>query len=120
VTASAAEKIYRSTGATTVIDQCLSIDADAALEFLPPETILFDGARLRRALRGRPHEPAFLHALGVYESLHGSSERALETLRLALRTERNPRWRRVVSREIARLRAVERAAALLAPRRAAV
>jgi urease accessory protein len=49
VTASAAEKIYRSTGATTVIDQFLSIDADAALEFLPPETILFDGARLRRA-----------------------------------------------------------------------
>jgi urease accessory protein len=48
VTGSAAEKIYRSTGRTTVIRQTMSIGAGAALEFLPPETILFDGARLRR------------------------------------------------------------------------
>jgi urease accessory protein len=48
VTASAAEKVYRSTGPTTTIVQSLSVGADAALEFLPPETILFDGARLRR------------------------------------------------------------------------
>ena len=48
VTASAAEKIYRSIGPTTTIHQSLSIGAGAALEFLPPETILFDGARLRR------------------------------------------------------------------------
>jgi urease accessory protein len=48
VTASAAEKIYRSTGPTTTIAQTLSIGRGAALEFLPPETILFDGARLRR------------------------------------------------------------------------
>jgi len=48
VTASAAEKIYRSTGPTTTVAQTLSVGAGAALEFLPPETILFDGARLRR------------------------------------------------------------------------
>ena len=48
MTASAAEKIYRSTGPTTTIKQSLSIGPGAALEFLPPETILFDGARLRR------------------------------------------------------------------------
>jgi urease accessory protein len=48
VTASAAEKIYRSTGATTVVDQRLDVGDGARLEFLPPETILFDGARLRR------------------------------------------------------------------------
>jgi urease accessory protein len=48
VTASAAEKIYRSTGATTEISQVFSVDGDAWLEYLPPETILFDGARLRR------------------------------------------------------------------------
>jgi urease accessory protein len=48
VTASAAEKVYRSTGRTTTVSQSLSIGAGAALEFLPPETILFDGARLRR------------------------------------------------------------------------
>jgi len=48
VTASAAEKIYRSTAATTEIDQTLSVDAGAWLELVMPETILFDGARLRR------------------------------------------------------------------------
>jgi urease accessory protein len=48
VTASAAEKIYRSTGATTVTRQSLSVAAGGLLEFLPPETILFDGARLKR------------------------------------------------------------------------
>jgi urease accessory protein len=48
VTASAAEKIYRSTGATTGIAQDLAVDEGAWLEYLPPETILFDGARLRR------------------------------------------------------------------------
>src|SRR6266849_1772276 len=48
VTASAAEKIYRSPGATTEIAQALSVDAAARLECLMPETILFDGARLRR------------------------------------------------------------------------
>jgi urease accessory protein len=48
VTASAAEKIYRSTGATTAIAQDLSVDRGAWLEYLPPETIVFDGARLRR------------------------------------------------------------------------
>jgi tetratricopeptide (TPR) repeat protein len=66
-----------------------------------------DGPRLRRALEGRPGDPVFLHALGVFESLHGSPRRALACLRLALRHERNPRWRRSVSREIARLRAEE-------------
>jgi urease accessory protein len=48
VTTSAAEKIYRSLGPTTVIRQRLTVGSDAVLEFLPPETILFDGARLRR------------------------------------------------------------------------
>jgi urease accessory protein len=48
VTASAAEKIYRSLGPTTVIRQRLAVDRKAVLEFLPPETILFEGARLRR------------------------------------------------------------------------
>ena len=53
VTASAAEKIYRSPrsgngGATTAIRQSLTAGCGAALEFLPPETILFDGAWLQR------------------------------------------------------------------------
>jgi urease accessory protein len=48
VTGSAAEKIYRSTGATTEIAQTLSVQPGGWLEFMPPETILFEGARLRR------------------------------------------------------------------------
>jgi urease accessory protein len=48
VSASAAEKIYRSLGPTTEIRQSLSVAGGAALEFLPLETILFDGARLWR------------------------------------------------------------------------
>ncbi|HTV88073.1 MAG TPA: urease accessory protein UreD [Stellaceae bacterium] len=48
VTTSAAEKIYRSTGATTEIVQSVSVGAGAWMEYLPQETILFDGARLRR------------------------------------------------------------------------
>jgi urease accessory protein len=48
VTAAAAEKVYRSTGATTIVAQHLTVGEGAWLEYLPPETILFDGARLRR------------------------------------------------------------------------
>ena len=51
ITGSAAEKIYRSTGATTVVDQRMTVGAGGWLEFLPPETILFDRARLRRMTR---------------------------------------------------------------------
>ena len=48
VATSAAEKVYRSLGPTTAIRQTLSVAAGSALEFLPLETILFDGARLWR------------------------------------------------------------------------
>jgi urease accessory protein len=51
VTASAAEKIYRSTGPVTQIEQRLIVEAGGWLEYLPPETILFDGAKLRRDTR---------------------------------------------------------------------
>jgi urease accessory protein len=49
VTAAAAEKIYRSLGPTTEVRQSLTVGDSASIEFLPPETILFDGARLRRS-----------------------------------------------------------------------
>jgi tetratricopeptide (TPR) repeat protein len=70
-----------------------------------------DGARLRRALGNRPNDPVFLHALGAFEVQRGNPREALPILRLALRQERSPRWRRVVSREIAELRAEELASA---------
>lgn len=48
VTPQAAEKIYRSNGATSQISVQLRAETDAWLEWLPQETILFDQARLRR------------------------------------------------------------------------
>ncbi|HYG90259.1 MAG TPA: urease accessory protein UreD [Azospirillum sp.] len=48
VTAQAAEKVYRSTGADVRFDVTLSVGDGGWLEWLPQETILFDGARLRR------------------------------------------------------------------------
>ena len=48
VTTQAAEKIYRSTGPEAAIDIAVRVGSGAFLEWVPQETILFDGARLRR------------------------------------------------------------------------
>lgn len=45
-----AEKIYRSLGPQTRIDARLDVGAGARLEWIPQETILFDGARLSRRI----------------------------------------------------------------------
>lgn len=50
VSTPAAEKIYRSLGPETAIEARLTVSAGATLEWLPQETILFDGARLARRL----------------------------------------------------------------------
>ena len=47
----AAEKIYRSLGPPVVIEIALTAGAGGWLEYLPLETILFDGARLDRSCR---------------------------------------------------------------------
>jgi urease accessory protein len=49
-TAPAAEKVYRSLAAETEIHNALRLEHDTVCEWLPQETILFDGARLRRRL----------------------------------------------------------------------
>jgi urease accessory protein len=46
--AQAAEKLYRSTGGETRIEIALEVEAGGWLEWLPQETILFNGARMRR------------------------------------------------------------------------
>ncbi len=51
VTTQAAEKIYRSLGPEVDIGVELEVAAGARLEWLPQETILFDGARLARRTR---------------------------------------------------------------------
>jgi urease accessory protein len=51
VMAGAAEKVYRSTGPTTLIEGALRVAPGAWLEWLPQETILFAESRLARRLR---------------------------------------------------------------------
>lgn len=53
VTTPAAEKIYRSLGEDSLVSTTLELRRDATLEWLPQETILFDGARLARHMRVR-------------------------------------------------------------------
>jgi len=48
VVGQAAEKVYRSLGADCPVTVTLSVGAGGWLEWLPQETILFEGARLRR------------------------------------------------------------------------
>lgn len=50
VSAAAAEKVYRSLGDATRIETRLEAEAGARLEWIPQETILFDGARLMRRI----------------------------------------------------------------------
>jgi urease accessory protein len=50
VTTAAAEKVYRTLEPDAVIDMTLTVGAGGALSWLPQETILFDRARLRRAI----------------------------------------------------------------------
>jgi len=48
ITTQAAEKIYRSNGADCRIDVSLRATGESWVEWLPQETIVFDGARLQR------------------------------------------------------------------------
>jgi urease accessory protein len=50
MTSQAAEKVYRSTGSDCRVDVDLTVGAGARLEWLPHESILFEGARLRRRI----------------------------------------------------------------------
>ncbi|MCA8931243.1 MAG: urease accessory protein UreD [Rhodospirillaceae bacterium] len=50
VTTQAAEKLYCSTGPDARIDTSLAVEADAWLEWVPQETILFDRSRLARRI----------------------------------------------------------------------
>jgi urease accessory protein len=50
MTSAAAEKIYRSLGPETEIATSLHLAEETVCEWLPQETIVFDGARLRRRI----------------------------------------------------------------------
>lgn len=60
VTTQACEKIYRSAGGDAEIATALKLDARARLDWLPQETILFDGARLSRRLEAELADDAIL------------------------------------------------------------
>lgn len=49
-TTQAAERVYRSTGGAAEIRSRLTLGAGASLDWLPQETILFDGGRLARSI----------------------------------------------------------------------
>lgn len=50
VTSQSAEKVYRADGMTSHIDAVATVAAGATLVWAPQETILFDGAELKRSL----------------------------------------------------------------------
>jgi len=58
IVAQAAEKIYRSAGEDCAVQVALGAGDNAWLEYLPQETILFDGARLGRRTRIEAHPRA--------------------------------------------------------------
>ncbi|HEY9212365.1 MAG TPA: urease accessory protein UreD, partial [Ancylobacter sp.] len=50
VTTQAAEKIYRSDGATSLISVDLNMGEGASIDWMPQATILFEGARVERSI----------------------------------------------------------------------
>jgi cytochrome P450 len=79
----AAEKVYRSLGANVTARTQVSVAADAVLEWLPQEAILFDGARLDRHTRVdvAPGLGAAT-ALAVMRALFGDAARMADAQRL--------------------------------------
>lgn len=59
-TSQAAERVYRSAGGEAEVTVTLVLGAGASLDWLPQETILFDGARLGRRLEADMAEDARL------------------------------------------------------------
>ena len=60
VTTAAAEKIYRSLGATSALDMRFRVEEGGGLVWVPQETILFDAARLRRTIEVNAHAAAHI------------------------------------------------------------
>jgi urease accessory protein len=63
VTTQTAERVYRSNSGDALVETCLHAEAGATLEWLPQETILFDGSRLSRTLSIELAEDAALLAV---------------------------------------------------------
>jgi urease accessory protein len=87
VTTQACERIYRSAGGSAEVATRLTVGEDARLDWLPQETILFDGGRLSRRLEAdlAPNAELLLVEAVIFgRTAHG------ETIRSGLFTDR---WR---------------------------
>jgi urease accessory protein len=87
LTTQACEKVYRSAAGNAEVETRLTIEEGARLDWLPQETILFDGARLKRRLDVDLAEGATL--LAVESTLFGRTARG-ETMRSGFFADR---WR---------------------------
>ncbi len=87
VTSQACERVYKSTGADAVVSNTITIGADAHVDWLPQETILFEQSRLRRTLNVDLAEGASLTAV---EAILLGREAMGEAARSALL---NDNWR---------------------------
>ena len=77
----ASEKIYRTHGPAARQHTFLEVGSDARLDWLPQETILFDGARLERTLEARLASDATLlmvEAIAFGRQASGESLRTIE------------------------------------------
>jgi len=81
VTTQAAERIYRAAGGAAVIENTVTLEDGCHLDWLPQETILFDGSALKRQLNIEMGERAHLLAL---ETLVFGRKAMGETLRTAV------------------------------------
>lgn len=63
ITTQACERSYRSTGDVAVVEASLRVGARAHLDWLPQETILFAGSKLKRSLSATLDEGATLTAI---------------------------------------------------------
>jgi urease accessory protein len=63
VTTQACERIYRSVSGDAEVSATIAVGDNARLDWLPQETILFDGGRLRRRIRAKLASGAALLAL---------------------------------------------------------
>ncbi len=83
----AAEKVYRSDGPVAELAVDLKVAAEARIDWLPQETILFDKARLRRSLSAEMTENA---SLTVFEAVVFGREARAERIQEGLFEDR---WR---------------------------
>ena len=87
VATAASEKVYRTHGPPARQCTTLAVGADARLDWLPQETILFDGARLERTLRADLAADATLLAVEAIAFGRRASGEELRTVAL------RDRWR---------------------------